>query len=101
MIREWWHKLPDWAKNKYSITLLVFFTWLFFFDQNDLITQYKFKSELSKLHKQKEYYKEQIELTRKDLENLLNDNEKLERFAREKYLMKKNDEDIFVIVVED
>ena len=101
MIKEWYNKLPDWAKNKYSITLLIFFTWLFFFDQNDLVTQYKFKSELSKLHKQKTYYKEQIEITRKDLENLLNDNEKLERFAREKYLMKKKDEDIFVIVVND
>lgn len=101
MIKEWYSKLPDWAKNKYSITLLIFFTWLFFFDQNDLITQYKFKSELGKLRKQKTYYKKQIEVTRKDLENLLNDNEKLERFAREKYLMKKKDEDIFVIVIND
>lgn len=74
---------------------------MLFFDQNDIITQVKLKSELYKINKEKNYYQEQILETQEDLENLLNDNNKLEKFAREKYLMKKDNEDIFVIVVED
>lgn len=101
MIQDYWRSAPGWIKNKYAITLAAFFIWLVFFDQNDLWNQYKLKRELRNLEQDKAYYQEQIELTRNDLENLLNDNEKLERYAREKYLMKKNNEEIFVIVKED
>ncbi len=83
------------------MTALVFFVWMLFFDQNDIISQVKLKNQLRELNKEKEYYKEQIKITQSELENLLNDNEKLERFAREKYLMKKPNEDLFVIVYEE
>ena len=101
MIAKLWAKVPPYIRNKYAITLIVFFVWMLFFDQNDIITQVKLKSELYQINKEKAYYQEQILETQEDLENLLNDNDKLEKFAREKYLMKKDNEDIFVIVVED
>tara|TARA_B100000780_G_scaffold277206_2_gene247376 strand:+ start:170 stop:475 length:306 start_codon:yes stop_codon:yes gene_type:complete len=101
MIKQLWNKVPPFLKNRYILTALGFFFWMLFFDQNDLISQIKLKNQLYELEKDKEYYKEQIQVTQEELENLLNDNEKLERFAREKYLMKKPDEDIFVIVYED
>lgn len=101
MIKQLWNKVPPFLKNRYILTALGFFFWMLFFDQNDLISQVKLKNQLYELEKDKEYYKEQIQVTQEELENLLNDNEKLERFAREKYLMKKPDEDIFVIVYED
>lgn len=65
-----------------------------------MINQYKLKSQLNNLNKEKSYYEEQIRTTNQELQNLLNDNEKLERFARERYLMKRNNEEIFVIVSE-
>jgi cell division protein FtsB len=74
---------------------------MLFFDQNDIISQIELKQQLNNVVSKREYYKKQIKETRSDLENLLNDNEKLERFARERYLMKKPNEEIFVIVDED
>lgn len=100
-LKEYWTITPKWIKNKYSVTLIVFAFYMLFFDQNDLISLMQIKSELSELEANKLYYKEQIEVTRNDLNDLLTNNENLERFAREKYLMKKENEEIFVIVDPD
>jgi len=101
MLKSWWNSVPDFLKNRYVITAFLFLLWMLFFDQNDIISQVKLKNQLHQLDKDKAYYLEQIDVTQSELENLLNDNEKLERFAREKYLMKKPNEDLFVIVYEE
>ncbi len=93
-------KIPPYLKNRYSIVVLFFFVWMLFFDQNDIITQIKLKKRLNKIEKQKEYYNKEINRTQNELDNLLNDDAKLEKFAREKYLMKKKDEDLFIITNE-
>lgn len=80
------------------VTAFFFFVWLLFFDQHDLITQIELKQELNELETTKAYYEEEIEKTEQDLNELLTNDEQLERFAREKYLMKKPNEEIFVIV---
>jgi cell division protein FtsB len=85
-------------KNKYVYATLAFLVWLTFFDNNSLITQYKLSSTLNKLQEEKVYYEKEIEKNRLEVEQLLTDKENLERFAREKYMMKKKDEDIFVVV---
>lgn len=97
---EQWERIPKWMRNKYSYTTLVFFVYLLFFDQHNLISQYQLRAELNDLKESEEWYQEQIEQTRSDLEELLTNDEKLEKFAREKYLMKRDGEDIFVIVRE-
>lgn len=99
-IKQKWQKLPRWIKNKYTVSAVVFFVYLLFFDSHDLISQLQLKAELNEVEKTKAYYKEEIKITQIDLEELLTNNEQLERFAREKYLMKKDDEDIFVFVEE-
>ena len=73
---------------------------MLFFDANDFISQYRLKSKLKNLKDQKQYYIKKIEEVKKDREELLNNPELLEKFAREKYLMKKKGEDVFVIVKE-
>ena len=93
--------MPFWVRNRYFATGLVFAIWMLFIDEHDMISQMQLKSELRDLVKTKDYYDEQIEVTKKDLEELLTNNDNLERFAREKYLMKKPNEDIFVIVHEE
>mgnify|MGYP006089402061 FL=1 len=93
--------MPFWVRNRYFATGLVFAIWMLFIDEHDMISQMELKSELRDLVKTKDYYDEQIEVTKKDLEELLTNNDNLERFAREKYLMKKPNEDIFVIVHEE
>jgi hypothetical protein len=100
MIKVYWEKVPVWIKNRYSITVIVFTIWMLFFDSNDAFMLYKLKNELGTIQSEKEYFQGQIEETKSDLDNLLNDNKKLEKFAREKYLMKNNNEEIFVITVQ-
>lgn len=97
-IIEAYNKLPNWVRNRYTLTLICFLIYMLFFDRHDAISQMQLKKELGKLEENKEYYKVQIEKTSADLNDLLTNNENLEKFAREKYLMKKPNEDIFVIV---
>ena len=93
-------KIPPYLKNKYILTLLVFIFWLTFFDQNNLLLQFQNKLELWDLDDEKEYYQAEIQKTKSDLEELTTDMNSLERFAREKYLMKRDNEEVFVIVEE-
>ncbi len=75
--------------------------WLFVFDQNNLIERRKNIKEYNQLLRDKEYYLKKIEEDRQQLKELKTNDENLEKFAREKYYMKKENEDIFVIVDED
>ncbi len=84
--------------NKYFYTGLLFLVWWIFFDQESLIVQYNLSSLRSGLEEQKEYYKSEIEKDQAAINTLQNDTVFLEKYAREKYFMKKDDEDVFVIV---
>ena len=88
--------LVPYLKNEYIMTFLVFFIWMLFFDTNDLLTQREQRNKLSQLNQDKVYFKEEIERNAQIMEGLETDPEALEKFAREKYLMKKADEDLFV-----
>jgi len=99
--REYWAKIPPYLRNKYSVTAIVFFLWMLYFDQNDFISQLQLRHEIYTLEQHKAYFQEEIEKTDADLKELLSDNQKLEKFAREKYFMKQPNEEIFVIVSKD
>lgn len=88
-------------KNKYLIAGIAFLTWMLFFDRNDLMSQYDYRQQLNKLEAEKDFYTTETEKTVKDLTELTTDRAKLEKFAREKYLMKKENEDVFVVVKEE
>jgi len=89
--------LVPYLKNKYIMTFLAFFVWMLFFDKNDLLTQMAQRNKLNQMSQDKAYFIEEIVRNRGIMDDLENDPEALERFAREKYLMKKADEDIFVV----
>ncbi|MCB9359792.1 MAG: septum formation initiator family protein [Flavobacteriales bacterium] len=95
-----WSKIPNWLKNKYAITIVIFIVWLSFFDQNNFLVQYDFKKELRTLEQDKAFYLEEIKKTRTELNELTTNPVTLEKFAREKYLMKKDNEEIFVFELE-
>ena len=92
------NKIPSYLKNKYIIILLLFLVWICFFDRHNLLSQFRNNKKLTKTEEDKEYYKKQIEKDAKALEELTSDEKNLEKFAREKYRMKKDDEDIFVVL---
>lgn len=87
-------------RNKYLIAGIAFLIWMLFFDRNDLISQYEYRQQLNKLQAEKEFYTRESEKAIKDLNELSTNRSKLEKFAREKYLMKKDNEDVFVIIEE-
>ena len=85
-------------KKKYLLVSVLFITWLFLFDGNNLIDRISALRTLHQLERDKKYYTEKIVSDSKKLEELKTNNENLEKFAREQYLMKKENEDIFVII---
>jgi cell division protein DivIC len=90
--------IPSWLKNKYLLTGAGFLVWILFFDNRDLITShFREKGELRKLEQSKKYYEQQITATKIELEQLRSNPAVLERYAREKYLMKRDNEDLFRI----
>ena len=93
-------KLPKFTKNFYFIAGMLFIFWMLFLDSNDLYTQYRLSRQLKTLNGEKEFYQQKIEEVKQEREQLLTDTEALEKFAREKYLMKKESEDLYVIVEE-
>lgn len=74
-----------------------FVVWMLFFDKNDFITQIKLKSQLYDMRSQRDFYKEQTIVVEQERKELLEDNALLEKFAREKYWMKKESEDIYIV----
>ncbi len=69
-------------------------------DKNNIITQYNLRHELNDLKDKKEYYLKEIEKDKQATYELKTNISTLEKFAREKYLLKKDNEDIFLIVKE-
>ena len=84
-------------RNKFSLSLIVFFLWIIFFDSNNLIERTFNLRKVHQLEKDKMFYEEKIREDRAKLEELESNPANLEKFAREQYLMKKDNEDIFVI----
>jgi len=91
-------RIPSFVKNRYLLTGAGFVIWILFFDSRDLITShFRERSDLVKLEESKKYYEQQIAVTKQELEQLKTNPAVLERYAREKFLMKKEKEDLFRI----
>ena len=89
--------IPSFLKNKFFLSTAFFAIWILFFDKNDLFTQMARGNELTSLKKSKEYYSEQIAQERKISEELQSNPATIEKYAREKYLMKRENEDLFIV----
>jgi cell division protein DivIC len=97
-IKEYSERLPKPLRNKFVVVICFFTLWMAFFDKHSLYKQIKLQSTLKELKLKLAYYKEEIKNdTEKGLE-LSSDDKGLEKFAREEHLMKRDDEEIFVIV---
>jgi cell division protein DivIC len=85
-------------KNKYLLTIAGFVVWMLFFDDRDIITtHFRHTAELKQLQKSKTFYEKQIAVTRHELDDLKSNAATMEQYAREKYLMKRDNEDLYLI----
>lgn len=88
--------LVKFITNRYVLIFVIFTIWMVFFDENSLLNHWELDAEIKKLNEEKEYYQTEINADKELIKNLQN-NEDLEKYARETYKMKKENEEIFLI----
>lgn len=79
---------------------IAFAIWMLFFDRNDLPLQMKRMQQLNQLQESEQAMTQKIKDTKQELELLKTNPETLEKYAREKYLMKKDNEDLFIVTID-
>lgn len=89
--------IPTWLKNKYFLSAAAFIAWILFFDPRDVFTQIEHHKELKELQESKAWYQKEIAKESAEAEQLKTNPATVEKYAREKYLMKRENEDLFVI----
>ncbi|HEU4470452.1 MAG TPA: septum formation initiator family protein [Flavisolibacter sp.] len=90
-------RIPAFLRNKFLLAGMGFVIWMLFFDKNDVFTQLEWKQELREMQASKAYFIKQIEENRQFSNELQFNAAAVEKFAREKYLMKKDNEEIFLV----
>lgn len=98
MLEKYTGKIPPFLKNKYLIVGVAFVVWIVFLDNNNLISQYKMRNELKGLKRESFFYRNQTMVDSLELHRLNTDTLELEKLGREKYMMKRDSEDIYLIV---
>ena len=93
-------QIPPIFKNMYVLGTGFFIVWLMVFDSNDILTQLSLRKKEADLQQTQSYYQKQIETVRADREALFSNKDLLERIAREKYYMRAEGEDVYVMVPE-
>ena len=78
--------------------MVVFLVWMLFFDRNNILNQIQLRQNLHQYQKEKQFYLEQIAADSEATYDLMSDSVHLEKFARERYYMKKDSEDVFLMI---
>ena len=100
-VKRFFLKIWPWVKNKYILTISVFTIWMLFFDQNNVVDRLKMSGEIRQLEADRQYYLEEIEKDSARFHELTTDKDNLEKYAREQFLMKKKNEDVFLVIEEE
>ena len=90
----------NFLSNKYVIVLIFFIIWMLFLDNYSYIEHRFLDKEINELENNKKYYEEEIKKDKKNIKNLKNPDQ-IEKYAREKYFMKKDSEEVYIIEFEE
>lgn len=93
--------LQYWKKYRFPFLIALVFVWMMFIDSNSIINLIGYKSQLKNLKNQEAYYLSEIERMKEEKEIIFSDMRSLETYARERYYMKKDNEDIYIIQEEE
>jgi len=86
------------AGTKYLIVLMIATVWMLFFDRYNLRSQQRVQAQIERLQQDRAHYRQAISALDYEVDQLFTDGEELERFARERYHMKRPNEDVYVVV---
>ena len=89
--------IPSWLKNKYLLTGVLFLVWMLFFDQKDILSLFELRNKQNGLETSQSHLKQLITDAGKEQYLLKTNVQGIEKYAREKYLMKKDNEDLFIV----
>ena len=89
--------IPSWLKNKYLLAGTFFVIWMLFFDPKDILSDFERRDKLNELQTSELHLKQQITDAKQELGLLKNNAQSIEKYAREIYLMKKDNEDLFIV----
>lgn len=95
--RRYTAKVPPYLKNRYVLVALAFGLWMLWPDRYNVWNQMYLGQTQSKLEEEKAFFEQRIHEVREDRQELFSDDESIEKFARERYFMKRPNEDVFVI----
>ena len=87
----------SWLKNKYLLAGSFFIVWMFFFDPKDWGVAFEKNAKLKELQNSELHLSNTIQETKEELSQLKTNAQTIEKYAREKYLMKKDNEDLFIV----
>ena len=98
-IKELYQKTPNWLKNKYFLSAIIFFIWIFFFDTYSILVQINQKKDINNIVQDIEYYKEEIDKDQEIINILRTDSltPEFEKYLREVMFLSKKNEEIFII----
>ncbi|MDX2189959.1 MAG: septum formation initiator family protein [Bacteroidota bacterium] len=99
-MKKYLQKIKNLFSNFYITTFVFLFIWVAFFDENDLISQFKLTSKMKDLQNEKLFYETKIKEVKQERAQVLGNSEAVEKYARERYLMKKPTEDIYLAKTE-
>jgi cell division protein DivIC len=97
LIMKYLNHIPSWLKSKYLIAGSFFLVWMFFFDPKDISSDFERREKLNELQNSEQHLNQLITESDKELDLLKNNTQSIEKYAREKYMMKKNNEDLFIL----
>jgi cell division protein FtsB len=87
--------------HKYKLAIVLFGVWMLFIDTNSCVRHYQISEKIQKLEESKEYYQNEIDKDREAIKDMKSDPDNMEKYARERFLMKRKNEDIFIIKEEE
>jgi len=90
-------RIPSFLRNKFLLATAGFVIWMLFFDRNDIFTQLERKKELREMQASRQFYKQKIDENRNFSKDLQFNASAIEKYAREHYLMKRDNEDLFLV----
>lgn len=93
-------KIPPFFRNLFFLSGSLFLIWMFFLDENNVFAQYRLYKQWKKIESEKNFYRQEMEKAQKEYSSIISDPRYVENFAREKYFMKKDNEDLYIIVPE-
>ena len=100
MFLKWYYKLPKIFRSFYRLSFFFLLVWVSFLDDNNVFNYLSLQKKIEYLHNQQKYYREKIKNIKEEENIILENKESIERYARENFLMKKKNEDIYIIICE-